>query len=240
LPKFSSELMQRTGTGWTKPTVQFSSSSVQPSLLSVWFSVLRFLEFWEPVLNRFEQDRTVIFYKKSTRKTTKKLHWFSVMQLEFKLQTWDIPSVSSFFPFIGRRNLVRTICKVNICTIMSILMTEHHSWPAHSRALEFRVAWSTRSTILVNTGLFLEMLICTNTSKWSLFNIQKNAQIDQRVLEFWLILSRVLQHWKKWLRVVFFLRPLVVGLTNYVIRNKSIYGNTMYDITFITFVVCAL
>jgi hypothetical protein len=45
LPKFSSELMQRTGTGQTEPTVRFRSGSVRPLQSSVQFSVLRFLKF---------------------------------------------------------------------------------------------------------------------------------------------------------------------------------------------------
>jgi hypothetical protein len=55
LPKFSSELMQRTGTGRTEPTVRFWSSSVQPLKSPVQFSVLRFPRFSEPVQNLFER-----------------------------------------------------------------------------------------------------------------------------------------------------------------------------------------
>jgi len=70
LPKFGSELMQRTGTGRTELTVRFSSSSVQPLPLSVRFSVLRFPQFQEPVLNRFEQDRTVNILKGNHQEIT--------------------------------------------------------------------------------------------------------------------------------------------------------------------------
>ena len=54
LPKFSSELIQRTRTDRTEPKVLFCSVLVLSLLCSVLFSVLRFLRYSEPVWNWFE------------------------------------------------------------------------------------------------------------------------------------------------------------------------------------------
>jgi len=39
--------------------------------------------------------------------------------------------------------------------------------------------------ILVSSGPFWEICICTNTAKCSRLNAQKNAKIEQQVLELW-------------------------------------------------------
>src|SRR6202522_114211 len=56
LPKFSSELIQRTRTDRTEPKVLFCSVLVLSVLCSVLFSVLRFLRYSEPVWNRCEPN----------------------------------------------------------------------------------------------------------------------------------------------------------------------------------------
>ena len=73
LPKFSSELLQRTENHRTEPKVQSSSVLVPAFNHRFWFTVQKFSNFWEPGLNQFELN----YITKKIHKFLYRIEWIT-------------------------------------------------------------------------------------------------------------------------------------------------------------------